>query len=276
MPDFGQNTTNPLFPAPSAAASVSVTPNASAWANSAWVQVIASAADDLILTGLVVHPDDLAVTEIFEIDVGVGAAMSESVVTTFRGTYEKTFYVCPGILPAPIPLDAIALSDRVSVRLRKSNTTTNVWTVALQYFEQPIVGTLLTTAQPQQCYPPAADDIRLTVSTTPWGNSTWTELVTSTSAAIVLVGVVFTPGGFNTGWEFDVGIGAEDSEEVLTTIRAYRTGIQFVDGPCYVPFYRPLDAIPASSRLSGRTRIGAPNIGIDGALCALVYIEKPL
>jgi len=62
---------------------------------------------------------------------------------------------------------------------------------------------------------------------------------------------------------------------VLTTTRSYHTGIQFTDGPNFVMFYRPLDSIPAGSKISARTRSSVV-VGSLDVLVALVYLEKPL
>ncbi len=269
-----QNTTNQQFTCPAAANGVSITPSATPWANSSWVQLIASTDADWILTGIIVHPDVLNDSETFEVDISTGAAASEVVVTTFRGSYRGTFYVSPGIVPCPIPLDHIASGARVAARLRKSNNSTDVWTVAATFYKKPLSGALLTTAKPQKVYPPAADNIDLTIGAGAWLNSTWTQITASTATAIVLVGAVVI-AGFNTDIEYDIGIGAAAAEVPIVTVRFTNTSVSVgTDGPSFIPFYAPLDAIPISTRISARTRMSA--VTARGAHISLVYLEKPL
>ncbi len=267
-----QSTTNFLFTAPAAASGVSVTPSASAWVNSSWVTLQASTDAGWVLTNLIVGPDSLAVLEEFEIDVGTGAAASEVVVTTFKGIYEKTFYVSPGILPLPLPLDHIAAGQRVAVRMRKSTTSTDPWTIAAQFYKQPIDGIIQTTTTPQKVYPAAAITA-LVVSGAPgsWANTAWVQLMASTSTAIVIVGVV-PPTGVGTSWEVDLGIGGAGSEVALTTVRLNKNSLAGSDGPQVVPFYAPLDAIPISTRVAVRAR----SLGGGDMRFAFVYLEKPL
>ncbi len=151
-----QSVMNAQFTMPSAAASVAVTPNNTAWTNSAWFELLASTSTSIVLTGLIVTPDDANVTSHFEVDIGTGAGGSEVVVTTFRGSYGSQFYASPGYLPLTIPLDNIASSKRVSCRMRKSHSGTLTWTVAAVYYKKPLIGTLLTTAKPQKAAPAAA------------------------------------------------------------------------------------------------------------------------
>ncbi len=267
--------TNALFTAPAAADGISITPNSSAWTDSSWVTLIASTDAAWILTGLTVIPDDLGLGVSFEIDVGVGGAGSEVMVTTFAGTFANTHFSSPGILPAPIPLDNIGEGARVALRLRKSNTNTTPWMFAAQFYKKPLVGELLTTAQPQKVYPPAADNVLLTNGAGIWTSSTYTELVSATSADIVVVGIIIDILSLNSGWEVDIGVGPALAEVVIQTVRAYHTGIQFTDGPNLVTFRRPIDNISAGSRIALRTRSQVITGSRDLSV-ALVYIEKPL
>lgn len=268
-----QSVTNPVLAAPPSSV-VMLTPNVTPWANSAWVELIASTAAASILTGIVVHPFADFTFAYFEIDIGVGAAGFEVPITTFRGLYGNTSVTGPGPMPSPIGIDNIGASVRVSARLRKSGVSAGQWKIAIAYYQKPLVGTFLSTAKPQQVYPPAADNVTCSVGATPWGSSTWTTIIDPTAAAIVLTGIVPFAGEFPYSWEFDVGIGSVGVETVLTTIRLQKTGIVSVDGPSYIPFYEPLDNIPVSSRLSVRTRTS--NTLLNVATCALTYIEKPL
>lgn len=272
-----QVTRNKLLTAPAAANSIVLTPNASAWANSAWVTLIASAAADLIITAVIVTPGDQNVAKDFEIDIGTGAAASEVVIGTCRGAYGSAHYSNPGFIPLPIALDNVAAGVRVAARMRKSTTSASpTWAVAISYYQKPILGGgIFSSAKPQKSTPSAANPIIMSTGGSAWSNSTWTTVVASTSTAIVLTGIVTELISLDMSWEIDVGIGAAASETVLTTIRFHHVGIQLVDGPGYFPLFHPLDAIPIASRLSARTRSQLTS-GTRTPSIALTYIEKPL
>ncbi len=58
-------------------------------------------------------------------------------------------------------------------------------------------------------------------------------------------------------------------------MRFHHTGIQPVDGPTLIPFYQPLSAIPAGSKVSARARYGS-SIGGGVVGVKLLYLELPL
>jgi len=128
--DQQTTTTQQLTSAPAGSATVpSLTPSATPWANSAWVEVIASAATDLGLLGLT-HAGNADGFSGLEYDLGVGAASAETVITTLReGFLQHRFYVSwlPGIYP-------VAAGTRVAVRMRKAGTATTAHPVALLYY----------------------------------------------------------------------------------------------------------------------------------------------
>lgn len=118
-----------LTSAPSGSASPTITPNASAWANSAWVELVASAATGLGLLGLV-HGITTGAEDGIEYDFGTGGSGSETVITTLReapavGRLPYTWL--PGLYP-------VAAGTRVSVRMRKAGTSTTAHPVALLYY----------------------------------------------------------------------------------------------------------------------------------------------
>jgi len=120
---------------PSAAVGVTLTPSATAWANSAWVQLTASSATAVTITGVSVNQGVVAVE--FEIEIGNGAAGSEVVVTTFRGeTRGADHNQC--MLPSQIAVDNIPTATRIAVRMRKAGTSTAAWTASLLYLENPV------------------------------------------------------------------------------------------------------------------------------------------
>lgn len=118
---------------PSAADGVSLTPNATAWANSGYTQLTAGLGNAISLLGITFTTSVANVEG--EWDLASGPAGAETVLTTLR-------FASPAnsgagginniLLPAPYPIPA---STRVAVRLRKSGTSTTTYTIALLYDE---------------------------------------------------------------------------------------------------------------------------------------------
>lgn len=107
---------------------ISVTPNATAWANSAYTELIAATAtawlvQHLAWTASVVGPGS------FEFDISTGAAGAETVVETIRGG--ATGGGVHQILPVSVLFDGIASGVRVAIRVRKDGTSTAVHTIAV-------------------------------------------------------------------------------------------------------------------------------------------------
>lgn len=124
---------------PAAADSVSVTPNGTAWANSAYTTLTTGLGAAISLLGLA-GKEAVANVE-GEWDLATGAAGVETVITTLRfasAANANAGGVNNLLLPAPYP---VAASTRIAVRLRKSGTSTTTYTVALLYDEStPALG----------------------------------------------------------------------------------------------------------------------------------------
>lgn len=140
-PDSESITTSQLSSVPSAANSVSVTPNSSAWANSSWVEIAAALSDPSGIVGFTVSPGVWGVD--YELDVGVGAASSEQVITTLRSV-SATTPADTGNRRSHVMLPAVYFisGGRVSVRLRKAGTDTTDWDFAMLKY-----GDLLVTSR---------------------------------------------------------------------------------------------------------------------------------
>lgn len=129
-------TAQPSKAMPAASASISITPNGTAWANSAFAEVVASTAAAIVLLGAVIVA---GVEASFELDIAVGGAGAEQVVTTFSGYDGFAIYRGgPFFYPLPLPLDNIGAAARIAARLRKSGTSTATWALALVYMEKPL------------------------------------------------------------------------------------------------------------------------------------------
>lgn len=267
---MAQSTTNAQFTAPAAAAGAAITPNATAWANSAYADLLASVSAAAVLTGIVVYPTTNVTAE-FELDVATGAAGSEVVIATIKGKFLGNVAWETAYVPVPVPIDHIANGTRLAARLRKSGTDVNVWRVAITYLKKPIAGTLLTTAQPVKVTAAGGPMTVLNTNSANWVNTTWKELITSTATAIVLTHYVAPPFAGNMEAEFDIGVGAAGSESVITTVRIRAQSND--GGPWIVPFVNPLDAIPTATRVAARWR--GTNTFSSGPF-GLCYVEKPL
>jgi hypothetical protein len=122
-------TTNQTVIIPSAADGASITPSASTWADSAWAEVTAAAAADYYLNYLTLLTSNANGFQL-ELDVGVGAAGNETVITTFKGGTTGGQEGHPSCWRLPHLLDAIPSGARVAVRLRKGDTDTTAYTQA--------------------------------------------------------------------------------------------------------------------------------------------------
>lgn len=247
--------------APSAGFATATT-GASAWQNGAWVEAIASAADALVL-GAVSHY--MGVNCEFEIDVGVGSAGNEAVITTIRGTTTVSgFVVGPMVTPLRPLLSAIPAGSRVAVRWRNSTLSADNAQIVLTYFEAPTTLDDIVTARPQLVAPAAAAGV--TVPTTSgWADGAWVEVLADVGTdPIALTGAVleFTINYF----EADIGVGLAGDEAVVATFRNRGGGNS--DGR-YFPLYPPR-LISANSRVSIRCR----REGTAGR-AAITYLQDP-
>jgi len=265
-----QWTTNAQQVAPSAAVGVSVTPSGTAWVDSSWVQVIASASADAVLTGIIVAQPGISNVD-FEVDIGVGGAGSEVVIATVKGFFIDNLAYGPNLFPCILPIDAIPNGSRVAVRMRKSGTSVLTWSFAITYYLKPITGTLLVTASPLLCVPTGAVGVSATANLSTWVSGSWVELIASTASAIVVTGVYAKNSLTGLQYEVDIGTGGAGSETTVHTVRCYNNN---GDGGPYMNWLRnPLDNIPSSTRVACRARA---NSGSQVVLVGLLYHAKPL
>lgn len=136
MGSVTQYTTQPQLVVPSAAAGVTVTPSGTAWVNSAYVELTAGIANDIILVG-VLSQVDIAAFATYNIEIGKGAATSETVAGTILG-HSEAGTVFSGMELFGIPI-FVAANTRLAVRVRKAGTETLTWTMKLVYYELPVV-----------------------------------------------------------------------------------------------------------------------------------------
>lgn len=132
-PDTDQVTTAILCAAPSAANQVTLTPHGTAWNNSSWAELTTGLADPSGLAGLALRLG--VVDQDFEIDIGMGAAGAEAVITTLRA---RSWTLTSGLgLRCHVMLPFVYFTSstaRIAYRLRKSGTSTTQWSAALMYY----------------------------------------------------------------------------------------------------------------------------------------------
>jgi hypothetical protein len=127
-----QTTTQPVV----ATSFVNMTTNVTPWANSAWVQLIASTATAIVLHGFSFVADNFNLAH-FEVDIGVGAAGVEVPVTGHAGYNGGSSHV-PWILPWQNPFDGIGAGLRVAARVRSSASSAITVPIALHYWAKPL------------------------------------------------------------------------------------------------------------------------------------------
>lgn len=262
-------TSDPQKVIPSADDGVAITPSGSVWGNSAWVEVEDSTTAPWLLTGVSVVAGTTGVQ--FEIDVGTGSAGAERVIGTVRGTSESGLGV--GYLFFPIPIENIALSDRVAVRLRKTGTNTTDWNVALTYYQLPIEGAVTATIARCRVTPAAASGISIADGGSAWTSGSYTTLVSATPLSWAIGAVTFSGiGGAVIEWELDLATGSAGNEEIITTVRSRQKDNGASPGGPNTVYIRPCLVVGEGERISARLRTedGSQTYGV-----ALTYYHNP-
>ncbi len=272
-----QYTTNAQKTAPAAAVGAVVTPNNTAYANSAWATIQDPMTAASVLTGIAFRTTSTTVGQ-YEIDIGVGAAASEVVIATIKGMcYTLIGNSANGMyIPFAIPIDAIPNASRVAARLRTQGGSVTTWNISITYLEKPIVGSLQVTTHPTKVVPSAASLLNIQSGASSWANGTWGQLSASTSTDWIIAGVsVWSEGTHGFQYEADIGIGAAASEVVIATLKA---GYCFQSSaPFLIMLPNPLDAIPLGSRVAMRVRTSAsPPFHNWNFYVGLTYYEGPL
>lgn len=267
-------TTSILKCAPSGAAGVSVTPNASSGVNSSWVEIEASTSAAWVLAGIDVRgkvSGGVFYEAYYEVDIGVGAAGSETVICTMPGL-NGGGSTCHGDAVIPIPIDLIPSSSRVSCRLRRWNETdVTAWNISIWYYEKPVAGSVTITDSPLKVLNASGTPFnRDTNSSTAWAYGAWTQIIASTATDIIIPGLWVICGQNGARWELEIGIGAAGSEVGKRIVRGGE-GANY-GTPLWVPFFNPMDGIASGTRVAVRSR-GSAWVTVYGVI---TYQEKPL
>jgi hypothetical protein len=171
---------------------VSMTGDATPWADSGWAEAVASAGGALTVAALVPCEGTASGDRWVEVDVGTGAAASEAVRHTQALYNYNQFF---GDTHTPMltwPVNTgIASGSRVALRHRKEGTSTGTVLVMLMYYldvESAVLSDLATTVTGQV----VPVETPVTIDTQPFSTSTlvWTELFSSTPAVLHITSAV--------------------------------------------------------------------------------------
>ena len=249
--------TSPQKVAPSAATAATITPNGTAYAWSAWTEVISSASTDLVLTGVTVNgPSSLLWQGLgCYVDIGVGSAGSEVSIGTlilFHAGYQAGTPVAWRMLP--VPYGTVSSGSRVAVRLAKATTNTDAWYAALTYYEAPVDGVLTTTSQALTTLPASGAWVDVSVGATPDTYSSWVELSSGVGSQIALALISANTGAGGGGhYTVQIGTGTAGNETVIAQC-AFRSGGGLNAFQYATELVRPLITIGSSTRLAVRIK----------------------
>jgi hypothetical protein len=255
-----QWTTNAHLTAPAAGDAI-LTPSGSSMGNSAWCEIEDATDGDWVLTDFYITRLLTAVgsgggARRFEFDIGTGAAGSETVVARFG--CQPQLDGLPGSprqIPVqfPFPLDLFPTGTRIAARLRKPDTPTNQYGIAIGYLKKPIVGNIQTTTSEYAIFPAheGTGNLPQRGATAPgsYGEADWEELEDAISDPWVITHLTMPPGYNNADGYFDIGTGAAGSEVVQATVAGeWGNG----DGPHCIMIPNPLAVIGDGDRVAVR------------------------
>lgn len=130
-------TAQPSLVYPPAGDGISIAGPGTAWQYSAWTELVAATTAAIVIPALVILPPNS--TFDWEVDLGIGIAGSEAVLTTARGHVRSTNGVLGPAWHQFIPaLDNVPAGSRLAVRLRKSGTFAGATLIAAMYYGKPL------------------------------------------------------------------------------------------------------------------------------------------
>lgn len=265
------------FVAPESDSVEITTSGGAAFSASNWFQLAASISADSILTGITIRPTFVVFfpsgpTPALQIEIGVGAVGVEAKIAAWPVQWNFAFnavYADNGLfLPLTIGIDAIPSGARLVARIKTGSTDVQTYRVAASYLKKPLIGSILTTDQPQVVIPDSAAPIAIT----PGGSYSTGAAATIRSAsgpALVLTGLSIWADVASIG---DIELDLYADGDLVHQAKGGYNGKQGL--PFYMPLRRPLDAFPLDCLIEGRARI---DYATPSAVSVyLAAIEKPL
>lgn len=248
-------TAEPQRTLPTAASGVTVTPNATAWLNSAYTELTASIGSAVTIIGVIITPVNAAGISEVEIDIARGAGGSEVVVATYIVALKGSPAGNNLLGISNIPIDDIASGQRIAVRMRKAGTSVTTWAFKLVYYNS-VSATVGVTANESLAAPSSAAGVSLTPSGTDWNNSAYGELSSSLTDIVALGLAVYLDGTVVSGgteFEIDLAIGAAAAEVVEATLGGVSGQTTFQGFNPLIHFRLPI-SLPGTNRISCRMR----------------------
>jgi hypothetical protein len=248
-------TAEPQRTLPTAASGVTVTPNATAWVNSAYTELTASIGSAVTIIGVIITPVNAVGISEVEIDIARGAGASEVVVATYIVALKGSPAGSNLLGISNIPIDDIASGQRIAVRMRKAGTSVATWAFKLIYYNS-VSATVGVTANESLAAPSAAAGVSLTPSGTAWVNSAYGELSASLTDVVALGLAVYLDGAVVSGgteFEIDLAIGAAASEVVEATLGGASRQSTLQGFNPLISFRLPI-SLPGTNRMSCRMR----------------------
>lgn len=255
-------TTSPLRCLPSAANGVTVTPPGIAEGWSSWVQLSASASSDMRVATIVAFPGTRAIGNWYEVELGVGAALSEVAVAATRGlsgTGNGGNSDASDLIHLAIPADVVQTGDRLAVRVRQTSTDTTPWKVSIQYWALPMNGTVPGASVGPVNVPSGSRFTVTSGSANVYGS--WVEIDASIDDPWTIGNVVCfgpQPDVTSYSWELEIGIGTTGSWTPTWSVKSYVVWFSafssFQGGPWNVLLRPALGPIPVGSSVALRMR----------------------
>ncbi len=266
---------SPTNSLPAGADPVTVTPSGTADTYGSWVEITSSAPSDLFIAGIVFRdPTAGNITTYVDVQIGKGAAGSETVVATFGVYTRELFAIIPtprlGQVLAGAPISGISSGDRIAARCRLKSTSVTTFQVAVLTLPNPITGTLETTANPLKVVPDGSS-LSYTCSATPWADSAWQQITASTAAAWIVNHLTCHSDAAGEV-EIQLGTGASGSETPVYTLRTRIDSLY--DYPSLENLPILFDNIASGARVAFRCRSSTASHALDGIRVG--YYELPL
>lgn len=250
----------------------SATPGTSTgWANSAWVQVIASASEAMVLGSAVISSASSGNIE-GEFDVGVGSAGNEVVIATIAFCSNATGTTEWDHPTAGIPIASISSGARVAVRMRLSSSSATNPGLFFSLFPAASLG-VETTTNILACVPSAAAGVSLTPNSTAWAFSSWVEIAASLTD-MAISGVIINPPATMADATpvyatIELAVGSAGNEVVVASIPYMAHKSTAVEGfPCV--FLDALLKLAGTQRVS--VRMAGQNLSTSAWTFKLQYI----
>lgn len=243
-------TAQPMKCAPSAAAGVSATSGGGSWTSGSWVELLSATGAEVVIQGFV-GSHSAAAGASYELDIGYGAAGSETVLGTYPFRAPNSGNKGQRNLHAVIPVSGIGNGVRIAARIRSATASQSLIVTVLytESFDSDHVTTKAPSAMPS-----AAVGSNMTPSGTAWNNSSWVQCTSGIGNDIMLAYWVSNPPvAAAVDFEIDVGIGGAGSEVVVTTLRGW---VDSASSGCCV-WWLPFPAafpVAANTRVATRIR----------------------